>query len=90
MSERLEGGCFCGSVRDALTSAPMFVHGCHCRNCRSQTGSAFVLNAIIEMERIEVLSGKTVVTELTSGGGGPHDIHRCAECLCAVRSDYGR
>ena len=30
----------------------MFVHCCHCRDCQRQTGSAFVINALIETERI--------------------------------------
>jgi len=90
MSERFEGGCFCGSVRYTLTSAPMFVHCCHCLNCQSQTGSAFVINAIIETDRIELLSGEPIVTALESGDGAPHDIYRCPHCLCAVWSDYGR
>jgi hypothetical protein len=51
MSKHFEGGCFCKSVRHRLASAPMFVHCCHCLNCQSQTGSAFVINALIETER---------------------------------------
>ena len=90
MSTGLEGGCFCKSVRYRLTSDPMFVHCCHCLSCQSQTGSAFVINAIIETDRIELLSGEPVVTELMSGGGGPHDVYRCPDCLVAVWSDYGR
>ena len=90
MAASLEGGCFCKSVRYRLTSAPMFVHCCHCRNCQLQTGSAFVLNAIIETDRIELLSGVPIVTELQSGSGGPHDVYRCPDCLVAVWSDYGR
>jgi len=90
MSERLEGGCFCKSVRYRLTSAPMFVHCCHCLNCQSQTGSAFVINALIETERIEMLAGEPIVTALRAGDGRPHDIYRCPVCLVAVWSDYGR
>jgi len=90
MSESFEGGCFCKSVRYRLTSAPMFVHCCHCLYCQSQTGSAFVLNAMIETDRIEVLSGELVVTELEAGDGRPHDIYRCADCLVPVWSDYSR
>ena len=48
------GGCACGAVRYRLTSAPMFVHCCHCRDCQRQTGSAFVLNALIETDRIVI------------------------------------
>jgi len=90
MSDSFEGGCFCKALRYRLTSAPMFVHCCHCLNCQSQTGSAFVINALIETERIELLSGKPALTELLSGGGGPHDVYRCPDCLTAVWSDYGR
>ncbi len=90
MSQTLEGGCFCRTVRYRLTSAPMFVHCCHCRNCQSQTGSAFVLNALIETDRIDKLSGEPVITTVESGSGHPHDIYRCPECRTAVWSDYGR
>ena len=89
MSDTLEGGCFCRKVRYRLTSAPMFVHCCHCRNCQAQTGSAFVLNALIETERIEKLSGEPELTTVESASG-PHDIYRCPDCRTAVWSDYGR
>ncbi len=68
----------------------MIVHCCHCLNCQSQTGSAFVINALIETDRIQLLGGEPAVTELESGGGGPHDVYRCPDCLTAVWSDYGR
>jgi hypothetical protein len=90
MADTFEGGCFCRKVRYRLTSAPMFVHCCHCRNCQSQTGSAFVLNAIIETDRIEMLAGEPMVHTVESGEGTPHDIYRCSGCGVAVWSDYGR
>ena len=52
-----EGGCACGAVRYRLRSDPLFVHCCHCLNCQRQTGSAFVINLLIEAERVELLSG---------------------------------
>src|SRR5579863_6208869 len=58
MTAVLEGVCACGAVRYRLSSPPMFVHCCHCRDCQRQTGSAFVLNALIEAERVTLLSGK--------------------------------
>ena len=54
MSEPLRGRCACSAVRYALASAPMFVHCCHCLDCQRQTGSEFVLNALIETARFEV------------------------------------
>jgi hypothetical protein len=90
MAGNLEGGCACGRVRYRLTSAPMFVHCCHCRDCQRQTGSAFALNALIETDRIERLSGETQPIAMPTDSGQPHDIHRCPVCQTALWSDYGR
>src|SRR5204862_381021 len=57
-SARMDGGCSCGEVRYRLTGAPMFVHCCHCLNCQRQTGSAVVINALIQSHRVELLAGE--------------------------------
>jgi hypothetical protein len=85
-----EGGCACGGVRYRLTAPPLFTHCCHCRDCQRQTGSAFAINALIETDRIEVLSGEPKQHAMPTDSGRPHDIHRCPECGTAVWSDYGR
>ncbi|MEE2525965.1 GFA family protein [Hyphobacterium sp. HN65] len=84
------GGCFCGAIRYRLTESPMFVHGCHCRDCQVQTGGPFAVNALIERSCVELVSGKPVRVELPTDSGQPHDIYRCPECQTAVWSDYGR
>ena len=84
----LTGGCACGALRYRLTSAPMFVNCCHCLNCQRQTGSAFVLNMIIEAARVEVLSG-TPTPIAVPREHGPHRIFRCPACQIAVWSEYG-
>ena len=88
MSE-LEGSCSCGAVRFRLKSAPMFVHCCHCKDCQRQTGSAFVLNALIEADRVEILSGEPEPVTMPTESGRPHDIYRCPKCRIAVWSTYG-
>jgi len=90
MADKLEGGCACGAVRYRLASPPMFVHCCHCLDCQRQTGSAFVLNALIETDRIALLAGKPEPVPVPTDSGRPHDIHRCPKCQTAVWSDYGR
>src|SRR5262245_58665711 len=87
--ENLEGGCSCGAVRYRMTSAPMFVHCCHCRDCQRQTGSAFVLNALIEATRVQLLSGQPARFEQPTDSGRPHGIYRCPTCGTAVWSEYG-
>jgi len=88
--DKFEGGCACGAVRYRLNSRPMFVHCCHCRDCQRQTGSAFVINALIESARIEVLSGEPEPVGVPTDSGRPHDIYRRPKCRTALWSDYGR
>ena len=90
MTSSHEGGCSCGRLRYRLASPPMIVHCCHCRNCQRQTGGAFVLNALIESDRVQKLSGETCATEAPAPSGVPQIIHRCPACMSAVWSQYGR
>jgi hypothetical protein len=90
MSGPREGGCACGAVRYRLMSEPLFVHCCHCLNCQRQTGSAFVINLLIEADRVEVLSGEPRPVEAPRDDGSKQVIHRCPACQVAVYSDYGR
>jgi hypothetical protein len=84
-----EGGCSCGEVRYRLTTEPLFVHCCHCLNCQQQTGSAFVINVLIETERIELLSGEPRGVEVPRDGDTPPQrIFRCPTCEVAVYSEY--
>ncbi len=87
-SPQFEGGCTCRAIRYRMTSAPMFVHCCHCRWCQRETGTAFALNAVIEADRVTLLQGKpeTVLTPSNSGKG--QKIVRCPTCHIAVWSHY--
>jgi hypothetical protein len=86
----MEGGCACGVVRYRLTSEPMFVHCCHCLNCQRQTGSAFVINLLIEADRVELLFGEPEPVDVPRDDGSAQRIHRCPACQVAVYSEYGR
>ena len=90
MSALREGGCACGAVRYRLGSEPMFIHCCHCLNCQRQTGSAFVINLIIEASQIELVAGDPQPVEVPRDHGGPQRIFRCPTCQVAVFSEYGR
>lgn len=84
-----EGGCTCGAVRYRMNREPMFVHCCHCTKCQTETGSAFVLNALIESAEVETLEGspEPVMTPTESGIG--QQVWRCPECRVALWSNYG-
>lgn len=83
-----EGGCTCRQVRYRMVSRPLFVHCCHCRWCQRETGSAFVLNAMSEAERVELLSGEPDVVLTPSESGRGQKIARCPTCRVALWSNY--
>jgi len=82
-----EGGCSCGAVRYRLTSDPLFVHCCHCLNCQRQTGGAFVVNVLIEADRVEV-TGEPQLVEVARDDGSTQEIFRCRSCQVALYSTY--
>jgi hypothetical protein len=90
MDATLEGGCSCGAVRYRLGSAPLFVHCCHCRNCQRQTGSAFVINVLIEAGRVEWLGADPEPVDVPRDDGSRQTIFRCPACRIAVSSTYTR
>jgi hypothetical protein len=84
----LEGGCTCRTVRYRLTGAPMFVHCCHCRWCQRETGSSFALNAMIEADRVILLTGQPEIVDTPSNSGKGQRIARCPRCRVALWSNY--
>ena len=87
--DSLDGGCACGQLRYRLSSKRMFVHCCHCRDCQRQTGSAFVINALIETDRVAATNGEAQPIAVPTDSGRPHRIFRCPACQTAVWSEYG-
>ena len=85
-----EGGCACGAVRYRVTSDPLFTHCCHCLNCQRQTGSAFVINLLIEADRVELLAEDPLPVDVPRDDGSTQRIFRCSTCQVAVYSQYTR
>ena len=87
-NQTFEGGCTCGHVRFKMTSEPMIVHGCYCRLCQRQTGTSFAQNALIEADRVKLLSGEVEETVVDTPSGAGQKIARCPKCHIAVWSNY--
>ena len=79
-----EGACIYGAVRFRMTTKPLFVHCCHCRWCQRETGRAFALNAMIEADRVELLTGEVELVDTPSSSGKGQIIARCPACRIAV------
>ena len=84
----LRGRCTCGWVRYRLTAPPMFVHCCHCSWCQRETGSAFVLNALLEGEHVVMEAGEVDLVDTPSASGRGQLIARCPRCRIALWSHY--
>ncbi len=84
----IDGGCGCGAVRYRLKDEPILVNNCHCRLCQKQTGTGSAINAFIEMDRLELLSGELVEHQFKTGSGATQIVVRCAGCGTPVWSHY--
>ncbi|PTT92300.1 aldehyde-activating protein [Pelomonas sp. HMWF004] len=84
----VEGGCDCRAVRYRMTSAPLFVHCCHCRWCQRESGASFALNAMIESDRVVSLGAEAELVQTPSDSGLGQKIARCPTCKVAVWSHY--
>ena len=80
-----EGSCSCSKLRFRLNAEPLIVHACHCRQCQRITGSAFVMNALIEREEVELLTGDIACFKFP---GTRHTAYYCPECVTYVWSEY--
>ena len=83
-----EGGCTCGAIRYRVETKPLFVHCCHCHWCQRETGTSYVLNAMIETDRVTLLLGNPKMFLTPSNSGKDQKIWRCPECLIALWGNY--
>ena len=89
MSSVLEGGCACGSVRYEVHGKPLFVHACHCTDCRRLSGGSFAINAWIEAENVVQTRGELQTTLLDGGESGkPCETWFCQDCGTTVWVRY--
>ncbi len=84
----MEGGCDCGEVRYRMTSGPLIVHCCHCRWCQRESGSSYALNAMIETDRLELLTGEAEMVNTPTNSGKGQQVARCPRCRLALWSHY--
>jgi len=71
-----------------MLTRPLFVNCCHCRWCQRESGAAFAINAMIESERVELISGIPGTIDTPSNSGQGQKIVRCPQCCIALWSHY--
>lgn len=88
MTKSATGGCACGEVRYRLTTAPLFVHCCHCRDCQHWSGTAFAINAPIERDRVQLSTGTPSPGTIRAQDGREQAVWRCERCGTTLWSHH--
>ena len=69
MSNRLDGGCLCGSVRYSCEAEPLLTAICHCPDCQKQTSAAFSVVVAVPKGSLKI-EGETLKTFDNTGDSG--------------------
>ncbi len=67
VSEKYEGGCFCGAVRYRLHGPFSYSAHCHCRSCQRAIGTGFATWSAVKPDCFEVTKGEITIYESSPG-----------------------
>jgi hypothetical protein len=73
------GGCQCGSVRYVVTTEPIRLLACHCKECQRQSGSAFAMSMPVKKDSLTVTGLTKQFTRVAESGGEVTGVF-CPEC----------
>ncbi|MGH6954543.1 MAG: GFA family protein [Alphaproteobacteria bacterium] len=76
----LTGGCQCGVVRYTISSEPLALYICHCRECQKQSASAFGLSLIVRRDGFRLTRGATKSWSRPTDSGRALRCAFCPEC----------
>ena len=77
----IHGGCFCGSTRYRLETAPLFCFACHCTDCNKHTGSVYACFTSIEVDFITSIGAlPPKITTMVRPTGVIRHTASCGKC----------
>jgi hypothetical protein len=76
----LTGGCQCGAVRYEVTSPPLNLVVCHCRDCQKQSTSAFGISVLFLAANVRLLKGEMKSWPRRTGSGRTLNCFLCPTC----------
>lgn len=83
----LTGGCLCGAVRYTVTADRLpNCYACHCRDCQTQSGSAFAMQMPLAAGQLQV-EGNVVSGARVQPSGATGTIYACTKCLTRLYSE---
>jgi hypothetical protein len=75
-----DGGCACGAVRYRLLEDPFGLHVCHCTDCQTVTGTAFILSMPTRRESLELVQGEPRLVEFETRSAKTKRDRCCPDC----------
>lgn len=79
MSNKITGGCLCGSVRYEVENTFSKFYFCHCQQCQKITGSAHAANLFTHPDGIKWISGEELKKQF-SYPDRDFTVVFCSEC----------
>jgi hypothetical protein len=73
------GGCQCGSVRYVVTTEPIRLLACHCKECQRQSGSAFAMAMPVNKDSLTLTGLTKQFTRMADSGNEVTGVF-CPEC----------
>ena len=77
---KVEGGCFCQSVRYEAVVDPETVAICHCTDCQTHSGAAYGVVVGILEEEFHLLSGELKIYKKVADSGTVRALAFCPDC----------
>jgi hypothetical protein len=79
MTDKLTGGCQCGTIRYTLSGAIPPAYACHCGECKKQSASAFSMSVAVAFDRLTV-TGAPASFEAIAYSGAIKTCYFCPKC----------
>ena len=83
------GGCQCGAVRYEITSVPVELYVCHCRECQKQSSSAFGISAIFRRPDFRLTQGAVLSWTRDADSGRQVKCNFCGDCGSRIWHEDG-
>jgi hypothetical protein len=89
LQNKIQGGCFCGSVRYELDGKLQNARACHCSRCRKAfSGASSAYAELAPSSSIKWLSGKSMLTTYETGESWSMGFcSKCGSTLCGLYSE---
>lgn len=81
-----KGSCFCGAVEIEVAGPPLEMGYCHCRSCRSYSGTPVTSFILWKAENIRVIKGAGLIGRFNKTGMS--DRQFCTVCGGHIMADH--